>query len=705
MLSKERWERVETIYHDALQRPPETRHAFLDQACDGDGEVRREVDSLLSFDGQAERFIETPAMEIAARALASGENSTSPPDSIKNIGPYQLLSQIGQGGSGDVYLAVDTRLDRKVALKLMAADFTGDTERISRFRQEARTTSTLNHPNIVTIFEIGEADNRHYIATEYVEGETLRARLASHFLETKETLSIATQLVDALAAAHDAGIIHRDIKPENIIVRRDGLVKVLDFGIAKLTSPNANAHADHLTTRTGMVLGTAAYMSPEQARGQKVDHRTDIFSVGVLLFEMLSGQKPFEGETWSDVMAAVLVKEPPRLDSIAPQVSAALRRIVERCLEKTPEKRFQSAGDLGFALREFANSYATQQIKAAETAGLQSPPWQTSSIVWVAAVIAVLVLFAGGALLSWRPWAKQEEKPATQATKGPGSGAVTDTSNITQLTWLDRSGNVLDTIGDPGEYSGPALSPAEDRIVIALNDSQTETRDLWILSGKPVQRIRLTFDPGDDLNPLWTPDGKWIVYTSERKGVRSLYRVLADGTGSPEPLLVTTEDMNAEDVSRDGRFLVFNVRDKRDSEPGLGLLSLTNRQRSLFALPVTRAARFSPDRRWIAYEGIKDGGLRIVVRGSGLNGEAARDEYVVSGPGKAATTPMWRGDGRELFYLEGHTMLAVELQFNGRQVVARQPRPLFTVDIEDSERRNRYLVTGDGQRFLVLVKK
>src|SRR6185369_12882908 len=427
MLSKERWERVETIYHDALQRAPETRHAFLDQACAGDGEVRREVDSLLSFDGQAERFIETPAMEIAARALASGENSTSPPDSIKNIGPYQLLSQIGQGGSGDVYLAIDTRLDRKVALKLMAADFTGDTERISRFRQEARTTSTLNHPNIVTIFEIGEADNRHYIATEYVEGETLRARLASHFLETKETLSIATQLVDALAAAHDAGIIHRDIKPENIIVRRDGLVKVLDFGIAKLTSPNANARADHLTTRTGMVLGTAAYMSPEQARGQKVDHRTDIFSVGVLLFEMLSGQKPFEGETWSDVMAAVLVKEPPRLDSIAPQVSAALRRIVERCLEKTPEKRFQSAADLGFALREFANSYATQQIKAAENVGVQTPPWQTSSIVWIAAVIAVLVLFAGGAWLSWRPWAKQEEKPATQATKGPGSGAVTDT--------------------------------------------------------------------------------------------------------------------------------------------------------------------------------------------------------------------------------------------------------------------------------------
>lgn len=400
-------------------------------------------------------------------------------------------------------------------------------------------------------------------------------------------------------------------------------------------------------------------------------------------------------------MAAVLVKDAPRLDSIAPQVSPALRRIVERCLEKTPEKRFQSAGDLGFALREFASSSATQPAKPAETASLQAPPSPTNSQMWV--VLVVLVLLGGAALLSWRPWAKPDVKPAAPA-KEPRI-EVTLAPPVTQPTWLDRSGNVLDTIGEPGEYSGPALSPDENRIVVALNDTQTKTRDLWILFGKPGQRIRLTSDPADDLNPLWTPDGKWIIYTSERNGVRNLYRVPADGTGTAEPLLVTTEDMNAEDVSRDGRFLVFNVRSRRDSEPGLGLLSLTDRKRSLFTSPATRAARFSPDRRWIAYEGNKDGRLQIVVRGAGPNGEAARDEYVVSNSGKGATTPMWRGDGRELFYLEGHTMLAVELQFKGQQVVARQPRPLFNVVIEDSERRNRYLVTSDGQRFLVLIKK
>jgi len=319
-------------------------------------------------------------------------------------------------------------------------------------------------------------------------------------------------------------------------------------------------------------------------------------------------------------------------------------------------------------------------------------------------VLAVLVLLGGAALLSWRPWAKPEERPA-QAAKEPRLGAITDAPPATQLTWLDRTGNVLATVGDPGAYSGPAFSPDEDRIVVALNDAQTETRDLWILSGKPVQKLRLTSDPGDDLNPLWTPDGKWIIYTSERNGVRNLYRVPADGTGVPEPLLVTSEDMNAEDVSRDGRFLVFNVRSERNNEPSLALLSLPDLKRSLFTTPATRSARFSPDRRWIAYQEVRNGRSQIMVRGAGANGEAARDEYPISSADKSPTTPMWRGDGQELFYLAGHTMVAAELRVVGEKVVAGLPRSLFTVAIEDDERRNRYLVTRDGQRFLVLVKK
>src|SRR5262245_32656552 len=204
MLDRERWERVESIYHAALEREPDTRADFLDQACDGDAEIRREVTSLLEFDGQASGFIETPAMGMAARELASIQTSSTSAELNGELGYYRLLKRIGQGGTGDVYLAVDTRLDRKVALNVLADDLTGDPERVSRFKQEARATSALSHPNIVTIFEIGEADNHHYIVTEYVEGETLRARLGAERSGLKETLSIIGQVVEALAAAHQA---------------------------------------------------------------------------------------------------------------------------------------------------------------------------------------------------------------------------------------------------------------------------------------------------------------------------------------------------------------------------------------------------------------------------------------------------------------------------------------------------------------------
>ena len=338
MIDKERWTTVESIYHAALEHEPDERAAFVANACEGDEALESEVGSLLKFDEQAERFMPRSALDVAAKELAANGVTSQDESQSEDIGPYHLLQLIGEGGTGNVYLAIDTRLDRKVAIKLLSLDFTEDKDRVSRFRQEARATSSLSHPNIVTIFEIGEAQDRNYIVTEYVEGVTLRARLAAaepRGLDTKEAISIITQVVEALDAAHRAGIIHRDIKPENIIIRNDGLVKVLDFGIAKLDASQRGS-GDHLTTRTGVVMGTAAYMSPEQARGQKVDHRTDIFSVGIVLYEMLCGRKPFEGDTWSDVMAAVLIKDPPPIDSSVSHV--ALRQIVERCLEKNPEQ-------------------------------------------------------------------------------------------------------------------------------------------------------------------------------------------------------------------------------------------------------------------------------------------------------------------------------------------------------------------------------
>src|SRR5262245_42208698 len=366
----DRWKQVKRLYHAALEREPEARNAFLDEACAGDEDLRREVAELLACDIPSDSFIQSPAIEIAARAMAAEplvEASNNPMGSLiagSQIGAYRLLEPLGRGGMGEVHLALDTRLGRKVAVKLLLAEFTTDGERLQRFEQEARAASALNHPNIITVYEIGEIEGRRFIVTEYVEGETLRQRMASapqRRLRLKEAVKIAAQVAAALQAAHEAGITHRDIKPENVMLRDDGLVKVLDFGLAKLSGARDGPQpaAESLDTRSGIVMGTASYMSPEQARGEKVDHRTDIFSFGVMLYEMLAGRRPFEGVTASDVMAAVLTSEPVSLAEAVPEVLAPISRIVQRCLEKRPGQRFQSAGDLGFALEALHSSSGT----------------------------------------------------------------------------------------------------------------------------------------------------------------------------------------------------------------------------------------------------------------------------------------------------------------------------------------------------------
>ncbi len=256
MIEKERWERIDSVYHAALERDNDARDAYLDQVCSGDDELRREVDSLLVFDEQASRFIETPAIELEAKARAADQQAHSEELLLKTIGPYELVHVMSRGSMGDVFQAIDTRLGRKVAIKVLAKEFT-DEERISRFKQEARTTSTLSHSNIVTLYEVGELDGHHYIVTEFVEGETLRRRISSaphHKLPFEEILKIVTQILDALQAAHEAGVIHRDIKPENIMIRNDGVVKILDFGIAKLATKEDPASSDHMTTKTGIIM-------------------------------------------------------------------------------------------------------------------------------------------------------------------------------------------------------------------------------------------------------------------------------------------------------------------------------------------------------------------------------------------------------------------------------------------------------------------
>jgi serine/threonine protein kinase len=347
-MKPERWQQIDSILKSALELPSEERAAYLDKACARDKELRREVESLIGHE-QATGFLETQAFEDAARLLA---RDTSHALVGETLGSYKILSALGAGGMGEVYLALHIRTNRRVALKLLPAHFNADELRVRRFQQEARAVLALNHPNIVTVYDIEQAGETYLIATELVEGETLRRRMGHEPLTLTESLDVAIQLTGALAAAHEAGIVHRDIKPENIMLRTDGYVKVLDFGLAKLLQRDGLGTDSELPTRAmvntdpGMVMGTVNYMSPEQARGLSVDTRTDIWSLGAVLYEMVTGRTPFAGDTASDVMALILQKEPPPLVRYWSEAPEALEWIVTKTLTKERDERYQTAKEL-----------------------------------------------------------------------------------------------------------------------------------------------------------------------------------------------------------------------------------------------------------------------------------------------------------------------------------------------------------------------
>src|SRR5262245_42233699 len=324
-MTPERWKKLDALFHEALDLQGEARAAHLAKVCGDDEQLRQEAERLIAAHEREGSFIDSPIF-AGTDGLTNDEDYESPVG--RRIGPYQVVSRLGQGGMGKVYLAEDIRLERKVALKMLPAAFTQDPDRLLRFEREAKATYALTHPNNLTIHEIGEVDGAHYIVSEFVEGETLRDQMRHGPLILTAALDVARQVAEALAAAHAAGIVHRDIKPENVMARPDGLVKVLDFGLAKLMEgqrdggtegrgegekmiglsfdpsvpPSLRPSVSLSLTGPGMVVGTAHYMSPEQARGLKVDRRSDIFSLGVMLYEMLAGRRPFEGATTSDVM-------------------------------------------------------------------------------------------------------------------------------------------------------------------------------------------------------------------------------------------------------------------------------------------------------------------------------------------------------------------------------------------------------------------
>src|SRR5687767_1596890 len=578
-MTPERWQQVKEIFDSAIKYLPEHRGVFLSQACRGDEELRSEVESLITSHEKEGSFIDEPAYYAAAELIGNERSELPTGDTIGN---YEVLSFISRGGMGEVYLAQDKRLSRKVALKLLPSAFTKDNDRLRRFEQEARAASALNHPNIITIYEIFQANSTHVIATEFVEGETLRHRLGRSSLSLNEALTIAIQIADALNAAHQAGIIHRDIKPENVMLRPDGYVKVLDFGLAKLSeqsSPTVAAEAPTRQVRTGsgVVMGTAGYMSPEQARGKEVDARSDVFSFGALIYEMISGERPFEGETASDTLAAILKSDPPPISDFLPGAPPELVRIVNKTLRKDREERYQFVKELLIDLRALK-----QDLDFQEKMGIARPtrPATTAAdavagtprtseirnaistitdsltieikrhrIATIAALLIMLAVLLGGGYALYLYLRKPVVHfAATKVTRLTNSGKVIDATLTPdgryvlyalsdarkQSIWIRQVSTANDkVVVPPAEVGVFGITVSRDGNDLYYAIKQTHDKGILyrvpIFGGTPVKILEWI-----DAPVSFSPDGKRMVvirgnYPGE--GESALVIANADGTG------------------------------------------------------------------------------------------------------------------------------------------------------------------------------
>jgi eukaryotic-like serine/threonine-protein kinase len=531
-MDKQRWQQIETLYHAALERTPDERSAFLADACADDSGLLREVEELLRHDGAAGSFMQDNALAVAAQALEPNELNQTDPQLFpgQGIGAYKILALLGRGGMGVVYRARDERLRREVAIKVLPPSFAHDADRLRRFEQEAHATSSLNHPNILTIYDIGAHEGAPFIVAELLEGEELRAQLESGALPARRALEYAQQITQGLAAAHEKGITHRDLKPENLFVTKDGRVKILDFGLAKLrpTRPGV-VDTDALTqkrlTDPGVVMGTVGYMSPEQVRGQETDHRSDIFAFGVILFEMLSGQRPFRGTSAIEVMNAILKDEPPELSETKPKTSPQLEKLVRRCLEKRPERRFQTASDLGFALEASAASSGLSEISGGGVATSAGAPaysgWRERGWMIAAGALALIALALGLAYFN---------------RASSDVGAV-------RLAFVPPENLAFDN----GLDDFVIVSPDGQKLAFTGRSADGK-RQLWVRPIGATEAQALP-DTEDAQNPFWSPDSRSIGF-----GARGKLKRIELAGGRPQTLCDATR-FNGGSWSRDGVIL------------------------------------------------------------------------------------------------------------------------------------------------------
>jgi hypothetical protein len=759
------------------------------------------------------------------------------------LGSYEVLAPLGAGGMGEVYRARDTKLGREVAIKILPESFAQDPERLARFQREAQMLAALNHPHIGAIHGLEEAAGARFLVLEFVDGESLAQRLErqpsalshqpSRGLAVAEALAIARQIVAALEAAHDKGIIHRDLKAANIMLTHDGQVKVLDFGLAKLDAgsggsggPGELTHSPTLTfaaTQAGVILGTAAYMSPEQAKGRAADKRSDVWAFGCVLFEMLTGTRAFQGEDVSDTLAAILRGEPD-WTAFPADMPQQIQVIVRRCLAKDRKTRIPDLSVVRFMMDEAPVSswpnqsvepvgpakagryvrelrvwqaaaallllttlaaggvwYASRAKSPAVTRFFVSPPekailsstvkpalrppsrrtvfflpdahhvlfYATATLEEMAGVYvasldtgdskrilgadtgaiyssrgASLLFVRQGTLMAQSFDPKMltladepfpvAERVESRVITGVISFSVSEAGILSygigsgpaaglQMVWIDRQGKVTETVGPDANYQGLALSPDSKRIAAHRHEGQGG--DIWVTELTRRTTSRFTFDASqDNSSPVWSPDGSDIVFASLRSGKWGLYRKSANNAGNEERLLENAMPKSPTSWSTDGRSIVFQVLDPKTVQD-LWILPLAGDRQpvSWLQTPFREShGQISPDGKWLAYMSSETSRVEVYVRpfptGAG--------KWQISTDGGAF--PVWRGDGRELFYLsgDGSKLVAVETRSSGATFEAGVARELFeerfgSFTSGGGHPYSNYAVSADGQRFLV----
>ena len=639
-MTPDRWRQVTEIFHAALARDAAARDAFLRDACQDDPSLRDDVDALIAAHGDAGLFGSDPLFPDGAPRLAPGTR----------LGTYVIDGLLGAGGMGEVYRARDTELGRQVAIKILPGAWLADPDRRARLDKEARLLAALNHPHVAAIYGVAQADGVRGLVLELVEGATLAERLTEGPLPVTEALRIAIQIADALDATHEKGIVHRDLKPANIKITPDGVVKVLDFGVAKVRQSEFPFHADHepptgTAGQTGdeVLIGTAAYMSPEQARGKPVDKRSDIWAFGCVLYEMLSGRRPFAGETTTDVLAAIVDRE-PEWKALPAAVPSSVRRLLERCLEKDPKRRLRDIGDARVELEDSLKP--NTPVSGVQTG--ESTPRVPRFAPWAAVGVALLVVAVAFLAL---PYIGSRFGTTPQNVAGESAKSAAEPTVVPLTSY-------------PGTEDMPSLLPDGTQVAFRWNGEAEDNFDIYVKLVGRGDPIRLTIDPAPDTLPKYSPDGNWIAFLRElaapggdQSNRLGVYVIPA--LGGAERRVGDAAELSLA-WSADSSSLVISRSPADTQQPGLFMLSIRTGQLSQLTSPgaphFDRLASMASSGDAIAFaRNLSPTNTGILMLLSLARSAQPARELKGIGIDKRlrVTSFAWSADGREIIYSTG----------------------------------------------------